>query len=137
MDQGGEKEDGDAGVMALNRAPGGPNDEPSCIFFLNQNQGWVSNFNGFLAKSTDGGRTWSDIFKLDDGSQILSYFWNLHFSDSNHGWALSHQGDCYQTMDGGSGWSKMNTGVKATRMFFLRPDFCLLFSKEGLFRITS
>jgi photosystem II stability/assembly factor-like uncharacterized protein len=137
MDQGGENEYGDAGVMALNRAPGGPDEEPSCIFFLNREQGWICNFNGYLAKSADGGRTWQDVFRFDDGSQILSYFWNLHFGDSDRGWALSHQGDIYETSDGGIHWSKLNLGVKATGMAFPRRDYGLVLAREGLFKLQQ
>jgi photosystem II stability/assembly factor-like uncharacterized protein len=135
MDHRGEDEYGEAGVKALNLAPGGPDEEPSCIFFLNPDQGWVCNFNGHVARSLDGGRTWEDLFEFDDGSQILSYFWDLYFSDSTQGWALSHQGDVYRTMDGGRHWSKLNTGIKATALFFLKPNYGLIIAKEGLFRL--
>lgn len=135
MDHRGEDEYGEAGVKALNLAPGGPDEEPSCLFFLNQDQGWVSNFNGYIARSLDGGRTWADLFKFDDGSQILSYFRGLYFSDSMEGCALSQRGDLYRSTDGGSHWSKLNTGVKATALFFLRPNYGFIIAKEGLFRL--
>jgi len=135
MHHGGMDEYGNFGVRALNLVPGGPNEEPARMFFLNRDEGWISNFNGHLAKSSDGGRTWNDLFELDDGSQIMSYFLDIYFRNSNDGWALSHQGELYRTTDGGRHWSKLNTGINAAAMFFLRPDYGLIIAKSGLFRI--
>lgn len=132
---GGTDQYGDFHVKALNLALGGPNEEPSCIFFLNQYEGWICNFNGYLAKSVDGGRTWEDLFVFDKESQTRSYFCDIYFNNSNDGWALSHQGDLYRTSDGGRHWSKVNTGIKAAAMFFIRPDYGFIIARNGLFRL--
>src|SRR5262249_53671668 len=121
MDNGGEDQYGDSFVRALNLAIGGPDEEPACVFFLDEQEGWISNFNGYVAKSTDGGRTWKDLCKFDGGSGILWYFWQMYFADSSRGWALSSQGNLYGTSDGGISWSKLTADVHIGAMFFLRP----------------
>lgn len=108
---------------------------PVEIFFVG-NTGWLSFSNGYLAKSTDGGRTWCDLFDLKtltDDFRISST--KLYFSDVNNGWGLAD--NIYETKDGGSTWKKIETNMGFEDMHFLDATHGWAISKEGLYRIKQ
>ena len=116
----------------------GKTGEPSApveIFFVGHT-GWLSFSNGYLAKSTDGGRTWCDLFDLKSlTNNPSSYFGKLYFSDANNGWGLA--GHIYRTKDGGTIWEKTETSMEFDDMYFLDANHGWAISKDGLFRISQ
>lgn len=128
-------------VGSLDVEIGAPTFSPSAVYFLNSNLGWLSNSNGYLAKTTDGGRTWQDILDLQDSQDkdwpILSLD-RLYFSDSLHGWALDSEGALRRTSDGGLSWPKIDSDIEFTDIYF-PPDswYGWAVSKDGLYRIKN
>jgi photosystem II stability/assembly factor-like uncharacterized protein len=79
------------------------------IFFVNPQIGWVVGLNGGIAKTTDGGLTWT--------RQTAPTSWGLirvHFSDPLNGWAGGYYDILFHTTDGGQTWVKQEPGL---------PDF--------------
>jgi photosystem II stability/assembly factor-like uncharacterized protein len=107
---------------------------PVKIFFVGHT-GWLSFSNGYLAKSTDGGRTWCDLFDLETSTQNpRSYFTELYFSNENNGWGFADH--LYKTRDGGITWKQLMTNIDVEDMYFLDANHGWAISKEGLFRIN-
>lgn len=110
--------------------------EPVAIYFLDVNQGWLGFKNGYMAKSTDGGRTWCDLL---DPRVVWptpfydTFFWKIHFTNSTHGWGLSGEGHIYETKDGGSSWQKVNVKASIEDLYFLNPSQGWAVAEEGLF----
>ena len=71
------------------------------VFFLDRTIGFVSG-DGFLLRTTDGGKSWRNV-----GSGGVAF--QLSFIDKNNGWAMdSDLKDAFQitkTVDGGASWS--------------------------------
>lgn len=108
---------------------------PVEIFFVG-NTGWLSFSNGYLAKSTDGGLTWCDLFdltKLTDDFRVSVA--QIYFGDLNNGWGLADH--IYKTKDGGATWGKIETNIEVEDMYFLDASHGWVVSKEGVFRIRK
>lgn len=76
------------------------------VHFIDQNNGWISGSDGFVARSIDGGATWTD---LESGitEDLLSVF----FINSTIGLVAGHDNDTgviYKTIDGGVTWYQVN-----------------------------
>ena len=84
----------DSRVHALDIQIGMPTFEPYTIFQIDELTGWLSNNNGFLAKTEDGGRTWRDLLNANN---ILNREWpmgflnNLYFKDAVDGFGRGFQ----------------------------------------------
>jgi len=94
----------------------GPNGLVKDIFFSGSSNGWMCGWDGFIARSTNGGVDWSVIDPVT--SQKLNRIW---FTDSLNGWAVGDKATVLHTEDGGLSWSSVNTGIGAdcTAIFFL------------------
>lgn len=132
-------EEGNVVVGSLNVEIGMPTVAPVAVYFLNSKLGWLSNSNGYVAKSTDGGRTWHDLLDLQDYQEEQHlpglFFDELYFGDSKKGWGLDSEGAIRETLDGGETWSKIEMNVEFTGMYFLDARHGWAVSKEGLFKI--
>jgi len=77
------------------------------IHFIDQDMGWVSGTDGFIAKSTDAGDTWTELqtgLAQEDLNKIF-------FINSMVGWAVGDEDDIgiiIKTTDGGTSWSTVN-----------------------------
>ncbi|MBD0369289.1 MAG: hypothetical protein ICV60_00435 [Pyrinomonadaceae bacterium] len=131
-------EKGNVIAESLDVVIGAPTCSPVAVYFLNSQLGWLSNSNGYLAKSIDGGKTWQDIVNIRDYQDkdwpLLSLY-PLYFRDSLHGWALGSDGAIRQTLDGGATWKKLEADVEFTNIFFLDSWHGWAISKDGLYRI--
>lgn len=131
--------EGNVVVESLNVEIGMPTIAPVEVYFLNSKLGWLSNTGGGMAKSTDGGRTWHDLFNLYDDQEEQDFhglfFDELYFGDSMKGWGLDSLGAIRETLDGGETWSKIEMNVEFTGMYFLDARHGWAISKEGLFKI--
>jgi photosystem II stability/assembly factor-like uncharacterized protein len=73
------------------------------IFFLDNTTGWIMGLDGGIAKTTDGGLTWT--------AQAHPSNWGLvrvHFSDAQNGWAGGYYGMLLHTTNGGQAWIQQN-----------------------------
>jgi photosystem II stability/assembly factor-like uncharacterized protein len=68
---------------------------------------------GRLAKSIDGGATWS--FTNAPESEIQA----VGFVNENHGWMGGHTTGFYETLDGGVTWINSGIGNNLNRIFFI------------------
>jgi photosystem II stability/assembly factor-like uncharacterized protein len=125
-------------VNSLDVAIGLPSWEPCYIWFLNPELGWLSNSNGFLAHTSDGGRTWRDIFrvgKLDSFGRAV-FFQGIHFFDSQLGLALDSTARVWLTNNGGNDWSQDDLGLVVLGFYFSdRQDEGWLVAYGGLYRV--
>jgi len=116
---------------------GYPTIEPAYLFFLNSSLGWLSNSNGYLAMSSDGGKTWQDkyqIAKINDNSP--DNFIKLFFTDPLNGWACGFEGSLYRTNDGGISWEKVVPEIHFYDINFLKSGDGWAVSERGLFHIN-
>lgn len=127
-------------VGSLDVEIGAPTVSPSTVYFINPQLGWLSNSNGYLAKSTDGGKTWQDIVNLQDFQDkdwpLLSLE-RLHFRDSLHGLGLDTNGELRRTRDGGASWMKVETEMEVSDIYFLDSRTGWALSEDGLYRIGN
>lgn len=70
----------------------------------------------FVAKTTDGGKTWTEIPLIDD-AKVREF--GIAFVDENRGWvgAVPHG---FSTMDGGKTWSNVDFGNAVNKIRILR-----------------
>ena len=79
-------------------------DLPARPFNITENQGvlWVCGVDEFIAKSTDGGKTWMTQHQQKDGGILL----NIAFSSPKFGYATGLGGTLLFTRDSGGSWSR-------------------------------
>lgn len=84
------------------------------IHFVDPLQGWASGFennketgkrNGIIFKTIDGGKRWSEIFRVEMGGD--DFFNQVYFVDDQHGWTGGMNGILYGTTDGGETWEEL------------------------------
>jgi photosystem II stability/assembly factor-like uncharacterized protein len=109
------------------------------VSFINSKVGWMSHSEGYLAKTTDGGRTWCDLINPEDiwGKQEfpMYYFYGIKFFDSEHGYGFDEE-SLYETMDGGVTWTKLDFGMDSLSFTLTDSHHAWAVSKEGLFQIN-
>ena len=76
-----------------------PPDVGLCLFFLNENVGWVV-AKGGLYRLEEGGRTWK---KLRAPPGLLC----VYFADEMRGWVVGERKAVYYTEDGGASWNRV------------------------------
>jgi len=94
-------------------------DDPSVVYVAAMGQGWVSNPDRGVFKSTDGGQTWKKILYVDDKTGAASMamdssnpqvlYVSMWQAYRTH-WMLSSGGPgsgIYKTTDGGAHWSNL------------------------------
>ncbi len=101
--------------------------EPQCIFFKNEEEGFVTTKEGPVFKTTDGGDNWSEFFDFGWG-----YSSEIYFTTDLEGWY--HGGwKVYHTFDGGETWvNEQNLGETIYSMFFLDKNTGWLGGDKGL-----
>lgn len=73
----------------------------TCLFFINENTGWIGNFDSpdyGVRKTTDGGNT---IFS----NNFLGYPEDLYFKDSLNGIGVGGVSQIFKTINGGQNWN--------------------------------
>lgn len=83
------------------------------VFFVNSQVGFLGG-NKYLAKSVDGGLTWTKL-PLSDTTNFIGF--NIFFTDLNHGWIASQEKGVFWTTDGGLTWNN-SSGFIAYDVFF-------------------
>jgi photosystem II stability/assembly factor-like uncharacterized protein len=77
-----------------------------CVFFLDQDSGFVAGTNGQIKKTTDGGLSWQSL--ASGSSRTLK---DIYFIDANLGFACGEFGTFLGTTDGGETWSDITLGT--------------------------
>lgn len=72
----------------------------------------------FIAKTTDGGKTWSELPLVDD--HAVRQF-GVAFIDENHGWVGAMPGG-FETTDGGKTWMRAEFGNAVNKIRVLKTD---------------
>lgn len=99
-----------------------PRIQPSGIFFLNNNQGWIVGNHrrqGIVLQTADGGRSWQIQFQVAGFN--LSSLHSIWFADEQNGWVVgeaekngSVRGMIFGTQDGGRSWIQQYRGSSGT-----------------------
>ena len=89
---------------------------------------------GTLARTTDGGRTWTDLGVPTTGDVI-----DVSFPNSSTGFALDSSGTLLKSANGGGSWSLLNTGTQSEPASVLALDVnrVLLIGPRGIRRSTD
>ena len=94
-------------------------------FFVDNKTGWLTFSSGLIAKSTDGGKTWCDLFDPEtlwrpDPKYVgpTPQFDSIHFRDANYGVGLGFDRLVYETVDGGAKWQREGTLVSFETVVF-------------------
>ena len=69
------------------------------VYFVDENNGWVSGWIGIILHTTDGGQTWN-LQNAPANYPLYSVF----FTDLQNGWAAGYGGKVVHTTDGGENW---------------------------------
>ena len=95
------------------------NVRPTGIFFLNNTTGFISGEKLFI-KTTDGGKTWSEV--MGSVSENINY---LSFKNADEGYATSDNGKYFKSVDGGNTWQSMqsNTNDHLRKIYFAESKF--------------
>ncbi|MEO7423685.1 MAG: cadherin-like beta sandwich domain-containing protein, partial [Fibrobacteria bacterium] len=88
-------------------------------FRRTQDVGFMIDFEGGIAKTEDGGDTWT-MKKVLPGSN--SVFNDITFTDVNTGFATGFLGEIYRTIDRGETWLPMTSGVSQSLYAINFPD---------------
>jgi photosystem II stability/assembly factor-like uncharacterized protein len=129
----------DSGVKCEEIAIGAPTYCPVAMWFVDNRVGWLSNWNGYVGKSTDGGVTWTDLVNL--GAEDPNYclppaIVSWYFLDTSTALGLDSHGDIRVTSDGGASWTRLDLHLELTHMYFLDAAHGWAVSKDALFRIS-
>lgn len=114
--------------------------EPVAIHFLNPQVGCVGFKNGYLARTSDGGKSWCDLLNprsVWSDPIGLTYFCELHFTDVHGGWGLDARGSLHRTDDGGATWRTVDDGLEFDDIFFLDAGRGWAVGRVGLYSIGS
>ncbi|MEQ8191129.1 MAG: YCF48-related protein [Candidatus Eremiobacterota bacterium] len=84
------------------------------IYFIDENNGWVSGNKGQILHTSDGGATWnSQTSGIYQTHEIRA----IKFMDSNNGWATSTGGEIIHSTDGGNTWTSQHIVNYSTNGF--------------------
>jgi photosystem II stability/assembly factor-like uncharacterized protein len=89
---------------------------------------------GTLARTTDGGDTWTDLGVPTTGDVV-----DVSFPNANTGYALDSAGTLLKSTNGGGSWALLNTGTQAQPASVLALDAArvLLIGPRGVRRSTD
>lgn len=72
------------------------------VFFNDRNSGWAVGHDQVILKTTDGGKSWKQVYGNPEAESPLLDVW---FADSRKGFAVGAYGLFLETTDGGDTWS--------------------------------
>ena len=84
------------------------------VFWVNSQTAYAGGEN-LLAKTVNGGQTWTEIPFQFEGRVV-----DIHFSSENQGWAVGKNGLLLETQDGGQTWKSISLGFSGD---FFRVKF--------------
>ncbi|MGA2296603.1 MAG: YCF48-related protein [FCB group bacterium] len=103
------------------------------------NYGWCCGFDGYVIRTTDGGKTWAGT-TIFEGLQLES----INFVDKLNGYT-SGDGRIYKTIDGGITWQDVSPVDYSTMLwgnYFVTPDFGMVigggcYDEQHFYRTTD
>lgn len=109
------------------------NSDFNAFDFLDEQNGWVSDYKNNIWKTTDGGKNWtkfSPFTKVIEEKNFLQSN-QIEFSSVNNGW-LRDDFKIYQTNDSGVSWKPVNSVPKQPQtMFFFKNSGWIVFDRES------
>jgi len=87
-----------------------------------------------IFKTTNGGRSWNEIY----GELSLSLY-SLYFVDEHIGWVVGEGGKIFKTTDGGTSWNEQKSGINLTlrSVYFLNERIGWTVGHNGRIRFTT
>jgi hypothetical protein len=79
------------------------------MWFFNAATGLIAGENGLLKKTTDSGKTWTD---LRFNSNYYDDLYKIKFIDDKTGYITAESGNIYKTIDGGNTWKKHSSPIR-------------------------
>jgi hypothetical protein len=96
---------------------------------------------GLIAKTTDGGATWSQYDWNNWAEWSCIQIWGVHFTSALHGFATADSGVVFRTADGGNHWSRsVIAGPEdlLNDVFFVNPATGYIVGNNGkMFKTTN
>lgn len=110
-------------------------------FMLDDINGYGVGDCGLIAKTTDGGATWSQY----DWNNWLEWsciqIWGVHFTSASNGFATADSGVVFRTTDGGSHWNRSviaGADDMLNDVFFVNPATGYIVGRNGkIFKTTN
>jgi photosystem II stability/assembly factor-like uncharacterized protein len=89
------------------------------VYFVDQNNGWVTGWTGTILHTSDGGANWND-----QNAPATNAYDGIYFVDNQTGWAVGYAGRIVNTTDGGNSWNFQTSGTQLYiwDVFFLNAD---------------
>ena len=76
------------------------------VYFIDQNQGWVTGWTGTILHTTDGGEDWHPQNPPPNNA-----YEGIYFVNALTGWACGYAGKLIHTTDGGATWNDQQSGT--------------------------
>ncbi len=99
------------------------------MFFINENIGYVVGYDGMIAKTTNGGASWTNQM-----SGTLKNLESVFFTDINNGYIVGSQ-IALKTTDGGNTWINMQTNGK--KVFFTNSNVGFIIGQNEVIKKTT
>lgn len=114
---------------------GGPSASPVSATFANSKVGWLMSSLGYVGKTVDGGRTWTDISgELSEGFLGDNMFGEkVQFLNPCGFWALDGRGKLRRSRDFGLSWEVVDKSHTYSDFFVLDKDHGWAVSRYGIF----
>lgn len=104
------------------------------IYFLDELNGYTLSGQGYISKTNDGGKTWTECARpLYLSGTGMGYFTQIYFLDKRTGYAVYtdninlESSELYRTTNGGESWSIYREGYR----FIMSPENGTLYSIKG------
>jgi photosystem II stability/assembly factor-like uncharacterized protein len=115
---------------------------PVSFHFADDKHGWLSNSDGYLCRTGDGGRTWVDISRGVEEGQPLDppmapFFFHFNIGADGHGIALDTDGGLQETGNGGVTWVRSTEQGAFVGMFALDAKRVWLIGADGVYRVKD
>ncbi|MCW8817027.1 MAG: YCF48-related protein [Ignavibacteriaceae bacterium] len=93
----------------------GTNSSLDAVYFVDENNGWVTGWGGIILHTTNGGQTWG--LQNTPATSLICVF----FTDLQNGWAAGFSGEVVHTTNGGETWTSqdISTNDDINKLFFI------------------
>jgi len=107
--------------------------DANSVYFYDENTGWITGREGTVARTTDGGASWSS--STVDSADLL----DVTFVDASCGWIVGRGGTIYRSEDGGGTWTRIpfNGFPQDDDLYkveFIDPSLGFVLGHQGVYR---